>query len=71
MRAVGQWNAAWEPFFELDPKWMDEFMATGIGIYRRHPGMGLTRFDRAPNIELVSSPRGLLDRASNCPFLMR
>lgn len=33
MRAVGQWNAAWDQFFELDPVWTDEFMATGIAIY--------------------------------------
>lgn len=33
MKAVGQWNAAWDPFYELDPAWTDEFMATGIGIY--------------------------------------
>ncbi len=33
MRAVGQWNTAWDPFYELDPVWTDQFMATGIGIY--------------------------------------
>jgi alkylhydroperoxidase/carboxymuconolactone decarboxylase family protein YurZ len=33
MKAVGQWNAAWDPFQELDPVWTDEFMATGNGIY--------------------------------------
>jgi alkylhydroperoxidase/carboxymuconolactone decarboxylase family protein YurZ len=33
MRAVGQWNTAWDPFFELDPAWTDEFMATGLGVY--------------------------------------
>jgi hypothetical protein len=33
MKAVGQWNAAWDPFLELDPAWTDEFMATDIGIY--------------------------------------
>jgi alkylhydroperoxidase/carboxymuconolactone decarboxylase family protein YurZ len=33
MRAVGQWNTAWDPFLELDPVWTDEFMATGVGIY--------------------------------------
>jgi alkylhydroperoxidase/carboxymuconolactone decarboxylase family protein YurZ len=33
MKAVGQWNNAWDPFFELDPVWTDEFMATGIAIY--------------------------------------
>lgn len=34
MRAAGQWNTAWDPFFDLDPQWTDEFMATGIGIYQ-------------------------------------
>jgi len=33
MRAVGQWNEAWNPFYELDPAWTDEFFATAIGIY--------------------------------------
>jgi alkylhydroperoxidase/carboxymuconolactone decarboxylase family protein YurZ len=33
MRAIGQWNTAWDPFFELDPVWTDQFMATGGGIY--------------------------------------
>ena len=33
MKAIGQWNTAWDPFFELDPAWTDEFMATGAGIY--------------------------------------
>lgn len=33
MKEIGQWNAAWDPFFALDPKWTDEFMATGAGIY--------------------------------------
>ncbi|MEV6134723.1 carboxymuconolactone decarboxylase family protein [Nocardia sp. NPDC051990] len=34
MRAAGQWNDAWNPFFDLDPVWTEEFMATGVGIYR-------------------------------------
>jgi alkylhydroperoxidase/carboxymuconolactone decarboxylase family protein YurZ len=33
MKAIGQWNTAWDPFFELDPVWTDEFIATGAGIY--------------------------------------
>ena len=33
MRAAGQWNDAWNPFFELDPGWTDEFMATGVAVY--------------------------------------
>jgi len=33
MKAVGQWNVAWNPFYDLDPQWTDEFMATGLGIY--------------------------------------
>lgn len=33
MRAIGQWNTAWDPFFDLDPQWTDQFMAAGAGIY--------------------------------------
>ena len=33
MKAMGQWNVAWDPFFELDPAWVDDFMAVGVGIY--------------------------------------
>ena len=33
MRAIGQWNVAWDPFYALDPGWTDAFMATGAGIY--------------------------------------
>ena len=33
MKAIGQWNVAWDPFYELDPIWTDEFMACGAGIY--------------------------------------
>lgn len=33
VKAIGQWNTAWDPFVELDPQWTDEFMATGGGIY--------------------------------------
>jgi alkylhydroperoxidase/carboxymuconolactone decarboxylase family protein YurZ len=33
MQAMGQWNAAWDPFLALDPDWTDAFMATGLGIY--------------------------------------
>jgi alkylhydroperoxidase/carboxymuconolactone decarboxylase family protein YurZ len=34
IREMGQWNQAWDPFFELDTVWTDEFMATGIAVYR-------------------------------------
>jgi alkylhydroperoxidase/carboxymuconolactone decarboxylase family protein YurZ len=33
MKGIGQWNQAWDPFFQLDPQWTDQFMATGAGIY--------------------------------------
>lgn len=33
MRAAGQWNTAWDPFFALDPEWTDEFMGAGVAIY--------------------------------------
>ena len=32
VRAIGQWNDAWNPFLELDPRWTDEFMATGASV---------------------------------------
>jgi alkylhydroperoxidase/carboxymuconolactone decarboxylase family protein YurZ len=47
MKAVGQWNVAWDPFLELDPVWTDQFMATGAGIY----GSGVMP---AKEIELLS-----------------
>ncbi len=33
MKAIGQWNTAWDPFYELDPTFTDEFMATGVALY--------------------------------------
>jgi alkylhydroperoxidase/carboxymuconolactone decarboxylase family protein YurZ len=33
MKTIGQWNAAWDPFYDLDAAWTDEFMATGAAIY--------------------------------------
>jgi alkylhydroperoxidase/carboxymuconolactone decarboxylase family protein YurZ len=33
MRAIGQWNTAWDPFFELDPVWTDQFFAAATGVY--------------------------------------
>lgn len=33
MKAVGQWNQAWDPFLALDPAWTDQFMATGASLY--------------------------------------
>ena len=32
-REVGLWNVAWEPFFQLDPVWTDQFIAAGLGVY--------------------------------------
>ncbi len=34
MRAMGQWNTAWDPFFNLDPVWTEQFMAAGLGLYQ-------------------------------------
>lgn len=47
MKAIGQWNATWDSFMELDPVWTDEFMATGAGIY----GSGVLS---AKDVELLS-----------------
>ena len=32
-REVGQWNTAWDPFFNLDPLWTEQFITTGLPIY--------------------------------------
>ena len=47
MKAMGQWNAAWDPFYALDPAWTDEFMALGAEIY----GSGILS---AKDVELLS-----------------
>ena len=33
MKEIGQWNAAWDPFAELDPLWTEEFIGAGAGFY--------------------------------------
>jgi alkylhydroperoxidase/carboxymuconolactone decarboxylase family protein YurZ len=33
MKAAGQWNNAWDPFFELDPAWTEAFIAAGAPVY--------------------------------------
>jgi len=33
MRAAGQWNTAWDPFYELDPLWTEQFIAAGAPVY--------------------------------------
>jgi len=33
MREMGQWNSAWDPFYELSPGWTDDFFAFATGIY--------------------------------------
>ncbi len=34
MKKIGQWNTAWDPFFELDPVFTDEFMAMAAAMYK-------------------------------------
>lgn len=29
LRAVGEWNPLWDPFYELDPAWTERFLAMG------------------------------------------
>jgi alkylhydroperoxidase/carboxymuconolactone decarboxylase family protein YurZ len=33
MKAIGEWNAAWDPFYALDPVWTDQFFSTGVPVY--------------------------------------
>lgn len=35
MKSIGQWNAAWDPFYELDPVWTDQFFAAAVPVYAR------------------------------------
>jgi hypothetical protein len=34
MRAIGEWNPNWDPFYELDPDWTEKFMAMGVAPLR-------------------------------------
>jgi alkylhydroperoxidase/carboxymuconolactone decarboxylase family protein YurZ len=47
MREIGQWNTAWDPFYELSPLWTDQFFAFGASIYKS--GVFTPRF-----MELIS-----------------
>jgi alkylhydroperoxidase/carboxymuconolactone decarboxylase family protein YurZ len=33
MRAAGQWNVAWDGFYQIDPAWTEAFIACGAPIY--------------------------------------
>ena len=33
MRKMGQWNTAWDPFYELSPKWTEDFFAFAAKLY--------------------------------------
>ncbi|MBS1956040.1 MAG: carboxymuconolactone decarboxylase family protein [Cyanobacteria bacterium SZAS-4] len=33
MKQIGQWNTAWDPFFNLDPLWTDQVMDCAVSIY--------------------------------------
>ena len=30
LRAAGEWNPAWDPFYTLDPGWTEAFLAAGV-----------------------------------------
>jgi alkylhydroperoxidase/carboxymuconolactone decarboxylase family protein YurZ len=47
MRVMGQWNTAWDPFYELSPAWTDQFFAFGASVYKS--GIFTARF-----MELIS-----------------
>jgi len=34
MRKMGQWNTAWDPFYELSPSWTDDFFSFGGSLYK-------------------------------------
>jgi alkylhydroperoxidase/carboxymuconolactone decarboxylase family protein YurZ len=53
MRAIGQWNTAWDPFYELSPGWTDKFFTFGASIYRS--GLFTPRFLELMSIALDAS----------------
>jgi len=53
MRSIGQWNAAWDPFFELSPGWTDQFFAFGASMYKS--GIFTPRFMELISIALDAS----------------
>jgi len=30
LRAVGEWNPNWDPFYDLDPTWTEKFVSMGL-----------------------------------------
>jgi alkylhydroperoxidase/carboxymuconolactone decarboxylase family protein YurZ len=32
-REIGQWNTAWDPFFNLDPLWTEQVITAGLPVY--------------------------------------
>ena len=53
MRAIGQWNTAWDPFYELSPVWTDQFFAFGASVYKS--GLFTPRFLELMSIALDAS----------------
>ena len=33
MKAAGQWNTAWDGFYEIDPSWTEAIIATSLPVY--------------------------------------
>jgi alkylhydroperoxidase/carboxymuconolactone decarboxylase family protein YurZ len=33
MRAAGQWNVAWDPFYEIDPEWTEALISCGDPVF--------------------------------------
>jgi alkylhydroperoxidase/carboxymuconolactone decarboxylase family protein YurZ len=53
MRAIGQWNTAWDPFYELSPGWTDQFFALAASIYKS--GLVTPRFMELMSIAVDAS----------------
>ena len=53
MRSMGQWNSAWDPFYELSPLWTDQFFAFGASVYKS--GIFSPRFMELISIALDAS----------------
>jgi hypothetical protein len=65
IKAIGQWNAAWEPFLAIDPGWTDDLQGNiadnELSSEGRHAQLGL--IDLRQGARLSSVARRILARS--------
>lgn len=54
-RAMGAWSPAWDPFYELDPQWTDQYLTTGL-------------FEHVGNVPFTPKEVELIDLSFNASY---